>query len=327
VNNPLKNPASAATGARAYNVQSQPSDFTQASEPVQVLLQRLEGVKSTGKGEWSARCPAHADSNPSLSIAQGDDGRCLVNCHAGCDFGAIVAAVELSQRDLFPDRPGAGRRWRNKRPKEAIHGLPRRPQAKAPKGTPPVRRCETTPGEDQPGVLAEQLTRSKGKITVAWKYLDACGETCGYILRWDTPGGKDIRPVSRGLDGRWRVGAMPEPRPLYRLPAICDLGMDALVYVAEGEKAADALVQAGFEATTSSGGGMAPGKTNWTPLAGRKVAIWPDNDEAGFAYAKAVAEILIRLDPPATVRILAPVVLGMGEKEDAADFVNKGNTL
>ena len=172
--------------------------------------------------------------------------------------------------------------------------------------------------------MIEQLARWKGEMTAAWEYLDACGETRGYILRWDRPCGKDIRPVSRGLDDRWRIGAMPEPRPLYRLPAICELGMDDSVYVTEGEKAADALVTKGFEATTSSSGAMAPGKTDWTPLAGRQVTIWPDNDPPGLDYAHAVAGILTSLDPPATVRIIDPKTMGLTAKQDAADFVNKG---
>ncbi len=51
---------------------------------------------------WSARCPAHDDRSPSLSIAEGDDGRTLVKCHAGCKVEAICAAVDLSVVDLMP---------------------------------------------------------------------------------------------------------------------------------------------------------------------------------------------------------------------------------
>lgn len=41
-----------------------------------------------------ARCPAHDDRNPSLSIADGDDGRLLLYCHAGCSYDAIRRASE-----------------------------------------------------------------------------------------------------------------------------------------------------------------------------------------------------------------------------------------
>jgi hypothetical protein len=68
---------------------------------LQELLAHLAGVKKAGKG-WSARCPAHEDRRASLSIAQGDDGRALVWCHAGCTVDAVCAAVGLRVVDLMP---------------------------------------------------------------------------------------------------------------------------------------------------------------------------------------------------------------------------------
>jgi hypothetical protein len=70
------------------------------SEAVARLLQRLENVAAMSNG-WTARCPAHADSTNSLSIGEGVDGRALIYCHAGCDFGEILAALGLRVRDLF----------------------------------------------------------------------------------------------------------------------------------------------------------------------------------------------------------------------------------
>src|SRR5687767_4749189 len=43
------------------------------------------GAKEIGKRKWQARCPYHDDSEPSLSIGEGDKGKVLVTCHAGCD--------------------------------------------------------------------------------------------------------------------------------------------------------------------------------------------------------------------------------------------------
>ena len=70
------------------------------------FLGKFEGVQKSGGG-WVARCPAHGDDNPSLSIARGEDGRWLVHCHAGCSAEAVVAAVGLRMADLMPsnDRP------------------------------------------------------------------------------------------------------------------------------------------------------------------------------------------------------------------------------
>lgn len=72
---------------------------------VDTLLSRLERVKRTGNGTWLARCPAHADKNPSLSIRETDDGKVLVKCHAGCSVHEVVAAVGLELTALFPPRP------------------------------------------------------------------------------------------------------------------------------------------------------------------------------------------------------------------------------
>ena len=40
-----------------------------------------------------ARCPAHDDREPSLSISAGKDGKVLVRCHAGCDQRDVIAAL------------------------------------------------------------------------------------------------------------------------------------------------------------------------------------------------------------------------------------------
>jgi hypothetical protein len=65
-------------------------------------------AKKTATG-WQARCPAHDDKNASLSITQGDDGKTLLHCHAGCSFNDIAAAANLKPGDLFPDEPSARR--------------------------------------------------------------------------------------------------------------------------------------------------------------------------------------------------------------------------
>lgn len=64
-------------------------------------IARALGGRKSGSG-WSARCPAHEDHDPSLSIRDGSDGRVLVHCHAGCDQGSVIAA--LRSRGLWPGR-------------------------------------------------------------------------------------------------------------------------------------------------------------------------------------------------------------------------------
>jgi hypothetical protein len=66
---------------------------------VEAVLARLKGVKRSRSG-WIARCPAHPDRNPSLSIRE-HDAKILVHCFAGCTIEAICAALGINITDLF----------------------------------------------------------------------------------------------------------------------------------------------------------------------------------------------------------------------------------
>ena len=103
--------------------------------------------------------------------------------------------------------------------------------------------------------------------------------------------------------------------PLSRLPELADA---AQVWVVEGEKCVEAMRKLGLTATTSTDGAKSARQTNWTPLAGKKVVVLPNNDEAGRAYAGTVTEILHLLIPPARVKILDR---GLPEGADIADYV------
>jgi hypothetical protein len=77
---------------------------TSRREPVSVeeVLSRLQSVRRTGEGRWAARCPAHGDKGPSLSVRAGDDGRVLLHDFGGCSFPEIVEALGLRPEQLFP---------------------------------------------------------------------------------------------------------------------------------------------------------------------------------------------------------------------------------
>jgi hypothetical protein len=50
------------------------------------------GGRKAGRG-WTARCPAHDDSTPSLSVCDAGAGKVLVRCHAGCDQERVIATL------------------------------------------------------------------------------------------------------------------------------------------------------------------------------------------------------------------------------------------
>src|SRR5947207_3189953 len=125
--------------------------------PVELLLGKLPGAKKSGN-ERSARCPAHDDRRASLSVAEGDDGRALVKCHAGCTAGAVASAVGLTLRDLMPARND-------------------RPPTRSGKPRPPARTFPTAAS------AVAELERRHGKRSAAWTYHDAAGEPVGLVVR------------------------------------------------------------------------------------------------------------------------------------------------
>ena len=65
----------------------------------ETIAKALGGRKAGGG--WSARCPAHVDGTPSLSISDAYDGKVLVHCHAGCDQARVISA--LRSRGLWTE--------------------------------------------------------------------------------------------------------------------------------------------------------------------------------------------------------------------------------
>lgn len=70
-----------------------------ATDPINEVLDRLDEVSSNGDG-WTARCPAHDDRTPSLSVAKGNSQPVVFNCHAGCSSEEIVNALGLQWADI-----------------------------------------------------------------------------------------------------------------------------------------------------------------------------------------------------------------------------------
>ena len=65
------------------------------------FLSRLDEVKRHN-ARWSAKCPAHADRSPSLSVMEGGKG-ILLRCWAGCTLNEICHSLGIEQKDLFYD--------------------------------------------------------------------------------------------------------------------------------------------------------------------------------------------------------------------------------
>lgn len=153
-----------------------------------------------------------------------------------------------------------------------------------------------------------------GKPTFVFHY------ATGVVCRWEhADGSKDLRPAIKVGD-EWKWAAMPAPRPLYRLD---QLGTGQVIVV-EGEKKADALAALfdDVSVVTWAGGARAIRQTDWKPLAGRKVIIWPDNDTAGALAANDIGDELLKAKA-ASIRFLDPMGQSKPEKWDAWDAIHK----
>ena len=143
-----------------------------------------------------------------------------------------------------------------------------------------------------PRPLPAKLRHNRlGTPSAIWRYTDAAGDLLFIVARFDPPGArKEILPMTCGADG-WRWKAPPAPRPLYGLDRLA-AQPSAPALLVEGEKVADAAAQAFPDLVPIAwlGGAQAVAKTEWSALQGRRVLIWPDNDQPGRKAAADVAK-------------------------------------
>ena len=149
-----------------------------------------------------------------------------------------------------------------------------------------------------------------GEPSAIWDYHDTAGSLLMRVCRWEhDDGDKTILPLAycENHAGRrsWRWTQLPTPRPLYGRCRLANRP-DSPVLVVEGEKTTDAAAKMfpNHVVITSSGGSNAADKVDWSPLAGRRVVIWPDHDAPGQIYALKVAE-LVRKAGAKSVRVIA----------------------
>ena len=252
------------------------------------ILHRLHDVHKVKGGGWKARCPAHDDANPSLSVKVGDAERVLLHCFAGCEYADIMAALGFSAN-------GNGR--------GPTTATPATPKPTAPKPTQPARR-----------------------IVATYNYCDAAGQVIFQKVRYEPKSFAQRRPDGRG-GYTWGLGDVaPVLYRLPEL--IDPATSWQSVYICEGEQDVDRVAGLGLVATCNFDGASAAGqKPKWRPeynqhFAGRVVYILADNDEPGRAHAENVARNLHGMAQAVKVINLP----GLPPKGDVSDWLNAGNT-
>ena len=131
---------------------------------------------------------------------------------------------------------------------------------------------------------------------------------------------------------RWSLrGYQIQKKPLYNLQEVIkDKG--GMILVVEGEKTADAanklFAKDNIVCISWWGGAAAVSKADWTPLFGKQVVIWPDNDSAGFNAAETICSELRKVGVQ-SLHVVDKEILAkqFPEKWDLADPYPEGKNL
>ena len=156
--------------------------------------------------------------------------------------------------------------------------------------------------------------------TKEWQYISRDGEVLCTVKRFDRDGKKEFRPYIPGVN----YPKAPEVRPLYNIPNI--LKKREIIWV-EGEKCAEALNSIGYTATCTLGGAGAlirknSHKFDFTPIRGKDVIIWPDNDDTGKRLGELVRELFMEAEANSVTMLQPP--LNKPAKWDVADAITDG---
>ena len=260
-------------------------------------LQEAGAMKFRGN---ACCCPFHQDLHPSAGIFN-KDGVWRFKCQACGEAG-----------DVFDIRAKVA----GTVPADELRKVSGEKSQRRPAQT----RRSSNPTFASMDAVREHLTRTVGAIEAEYVFTDANGEyvqTEFRLIPKDKAKDKECRPVHL-TDAGYVVKAAEKPWPLYRLPEIA--GAETVIIV-EGGKCADCLTRYGFAVTTSMSGAKNAKSTDWGPLAGRHVIIWPDHDVDGRHYLADVEALLEQLHPAPRISVLDPASLDLAEKEDVADLV------
>jgi len=157
-------------------------------------------------------------------------------------------------------------------------------------------------------------------IVATYDYTTVDGVLLFQVCRLDP---KDFRPRHRDENGKWLWNMSGVQRVLYRLPDVsAAVASQAVIYLTEGEKAADRVAAMGLTATCSPAGANKWRKEYSPSLAGADVVILPDNDDVGAKHAASVAKALQGI--ATRLRVLA--LPDLPAKGDVADWIDSGGT-
>ena len=297
----------------SYSLHTRPehSQKSRVVGSIEDIVKRLTGAKRNGN-KYMAFCPVHEGDgkrhSQSLSV-KAEGNRILIHCFAGCQTQEICAQIGLDISDLFlsPTQTDFNETKFVAKPKVAN-----------------IKEQQTK---------AEVVSRA---ATATYSYLDENGILLFECIRFKTTFSdgrtnktfRQRRPNPK-LPNDWIWNLDGTRRVLYRLPEITALQQSEnksskLVFICEGEKDVDNLVELGLIATCNP---LGAGENKWLDefsqnLQGLHCVIIPDNDNTGLMHANRIAVSLF--ETAETVRILQ--LPELSEKGDVSDWIESGHT-
>lgn len=235
--------------------------------------------------------------------SDGNGGGYCNQCGGRTQSGGGISGITLLMR---------ARDWSFKNAARAVDQHLGIPSPAAPPAPPPRKPKRPARIPDKPPSDATPPTLD-GAIA-QWCYRDADGDQLFWIQRVNLPDGKKLFIHRTWIDGQWHrpskrdafTSEWPSPRPLYNLHLL-NQHPTKPVLLCEGEKAADAAARLfpNILVLSWSNGAKAIPHVDFTPLAGRKVTLWPDADDDGRSCMAKLAPKLLALGVT-QVRIIQP---------------------
>jgi len=240
---------------------------------IEDVIGRYVSLKPQGP-ERVGNCPFHNDEHASMKVNPKKQKYKCFACGAGGDmFDFIInqgfAANHAEAKKIITN-------GQDLTPAPYIPPAPTEPEW-----------IDCVPPQDQlPNPLEIYFKPHESRPNRFWTYHNADGLVISYVCRFDLPEGKkDVIPYTyktNGTKSEWKWKGLDTPRPLYNLHEINRRPNDPII-LTEGEKAADAaaMLFPDFIASTWIGGKDNVKHADLSPLAGRNVYLWADNDQAG----------------------------------------------
>lgn len=269
-----------------------PQEIKQSYRVSEIVSKYVE-LRAKGREHWGC-CPFHGEKTPSMVIQ--DDKR-QWHCYGCGKHGDILDFVQLSHKCSLPEAA------------EIITG--NKDAIRYENNLPPI--VDPYAGFKGLAALDKELPRPNNwfkawnpkptdkfpdgrfvnyKPTLVHPYRQPDGELIGCTVRINMPD-KKIVPMLRVIEKEgarvWCHLPFDKPRPLYGSETV---NPDSIfpVLVVEGEKCADiARKNMGSVVVSWAGGTNAAKFSDWSPLRGRNVLIWPDADTEGLKAAEEIS--------------------------------------